>query len=88
MSANDWVSEGLGIIGIVVGVVGFWDGRRQRTKRHRSELIVRELIGRLNGFLVGIKPSVQNNQAATTAINDSLDAIKVADKRLTAIDES
>lgn len=85
---NDWISDVLATVGIFIGVAGFIDGRRQRTKRHQSELIISRLIGRLNGFLIGVKTGVQHDEVTTRAVNDCLSAIKESENKLANLEKS
>jgi hypothetical protein len=93
--STDIVGDVIGIVGVILGILGVlygyrgWrEGRQQRSKRHESELINANLIGRLNGALIMAKPILPNNEGVTAAINDCLDAIKVAAQRIEAIEKS
>lgn len=88
MTASDiWnaVSVFVGIAGVVVGIIGVKEGRQQRSKRHQADLIIQDLVGQLRGFLIGIKPAVQHNEATTRAVNDNIALIKSAKKKLDEI---
>ena len=82
MTGNEVFSDVIGVVGLLVGVIGIWDGRRQRGKRHEVDLIIQDLVGQLRGFLIGIKPAVQHDDATTRAVNDNIALIKNAKKKL------
>jgi hypothetical protein len=82
MTGNEVFSDVIGVVGPLVGVIGIWDGRRQRGKRHQVDLIIQDLVGQLRGFLIGIKPAVQHDDATTRAVNDNIALIKNAKKKL------
>jgi uncharacterized membrane protein HdeD (DUF308 family) len=85
MTGNEVFSDVVGVVGLLIGIVGIWGGRRQRSKRHQSDLIIQDLVGQLRGFLIGIKPAVQHNEATTRAVNDNIALIKSAKKKLDEI---
>lgn len=68
----------LGIAGLVVGIAGVLDGRRQRTKREAAVNIVNGLIGRLHGVLVHVRAEYGADPERIAAINDDLQAISNA----------
>ena len=68
--------EWIDIIGIAIGICGWWDARRERGKREEAVILALTLIGRLNGALITIKPAVAHIPGVEIAINDCLDAIK------------
>lgn len=81
----DLIGWGIGIVGVVIGILGIVDARRERRRREKAVVVVNRLVGRLNGLLIGLKPSLVNDPAATTAANDGLDSIAAAGKDLDAI---
>jgi hypothetical protein len=74
----DLIGWGIGIAGLLVAVYGIVDARRERSKREKAVVVVNRLVGRLNGLLIGLKPSLVADADATAAANDGLDAIKLA----------
>ncbi|KAB0650291.1 hypothetical protein [Burkholderia diffusa] len=74
----DLIGWGIGIAGILVGVYGVVDARRERSKRDKAVVVVNRLVGRLNGLLIGLKPSLASDARATAAADDGLEAIKLA----------
>jgi uncharacterized membrane protein HdeD (DUF308 family) len=76
------VSVVFGLIGIAVGIFGVRDGRRERSQRERAVNAVHEIMGRTEGLLIGIKPSLSSNQMAIKAIDDGIDAVKLSKMHL------
>lgn len=64
----------IGAVGLVVGIFGIVDARRQRSKVERMLQLDRGTIHELNGFLIGLKPSLSPPQAQL--VNDRLQLIK------------
>lgn len=81
----DLIGWGIGLIGIAVAVYGIWDARRERSRREASVVVINRLVGRLNGVLIGLKPSIVGNPHATAAVDDSLGAIAAASESLNRI---
>ena len=70
------------IIGCLFGAFGIYDARREKSKRDRAVIKLRELVMRLEGSLIGIKPATANIPGVHAVINDSLDAIKITAKAI------
>jgi len=81
----DLIGWGIGIVSIVIGICGIVDARRERRGREQAVVVVNRLVGRLNGLLIGLKPSLVSDLAATTAVDDGLTSIAVANHALDAI---
>lgn len=80
-----FLDVGVGIAGLAIGIYGIVDGRRQRNKRESISMILNELIERQNGFLIGFKPALQSSPLALAALNDSIEAIKLAKQKMSKI---
>ncbi|WP_429481827.1 hypothetical protein [Paraburkholderia youngii] len=65
-------------MGVLVAIYGIVDARRERSRREKAVVVVNSLVGRLNGLLIGLKPSLASDAAATAAANDGLEAIRLA----------
>lgn len=76
---------GIGIAVILVAVYGIVDARRERSKREKAVVVMNRLVGRLNGLLIGLKPTLAGDARATAAVDNGLDAIKVASDDLDKI---
>ena len=75
----------VGVIGVGVGGYGIRDGSRQRSRREVAVNAVNRLIGRTEGLLVGIKTSLPESSPAIVAVNNGLDAVKVAQSDVKAL---
>ena len=76
------VSAAFGVFGVAVGVWAVRDGRRERSKREVAVNAVHGIVGRTEGMLIGLKPSITANPAAVIAIDNGLDAIAIAKREI------
>ena len=66
----------LALLGIVIGIYGILDARRQRSAREKAVIAAHSVIERTYGLLIGIKPFVAPlGSMHLDAVNDGLEAI-------------
>jgi hypothetical protein len=72
----------LGILGLAVAVFSIVDNRRQRNQREKAVIAAREVIQRVYGALIGLKPAIvavqsdpDTSKAILLAMNDTLEAM-------------
>lgn len=76
------VSAVFGVIGVAVGFYGVRDGRRERSRREVAVNAVHDIMGRTEGLLIGLKPSVVANSLAIEAINNGIDAVTLSKQQI------
>lgn len=70
----DIVGWMIGAVGMLVGIFGKLDSRRQRSKVEKMLQLERGTNHELNGFLIGLKPSL--SPPHVLLVNDRLQLIK------------
>lgn len=70
----DIVGWMIGAAGLLIGIFGIVDARRQRSKVEQMLQLERGTIHELNGFLIGLKPSL--SPPHVQLVNERLQLIK------------